>query len=343
MTWLKNSWYQAGWSNEIGSEGSLVRTILNEPILLFRQKDLHLTALLDRCPHRFAPLSAGRIEDGKVTCGYHGLAFGVSGICVGNPHGPITSAMRVKAYPVEERHTGIWIWMGDPDRADTTLIPDLSFIDDTPENGRISGYMPTTANYLLLADNILDLSHADYLHPTTLGGIMTGSKASTREVGDTVVAEWTSSGCVPPPAFRLAVPNGLADMWTQVVWSPPGVLVLSTAAMPAGAPRGADNESHTLHNMVPESATSTHYFFCQTRRYLIEDEAFTAKLRVMLRQAFENEDKPMLEKQQQRMDTDDLWSLNPILLPIDAGAVRARRKLSNLIEAERALTTSPTA
>lgn len=334
MTWLRNTWYQAGWCDEVRPGSPLVRTILEQPILFYRTSEGSVAALLDRCPHRFAPLSAGRIEGDRVMCGYHGLAFGPAGACVHNPHGPVTSRMRVKAYPVIERHTAIWIWMGDPEKADAARIPDLSFIDETPEAARIAGFMPTRANYQLLTDNILDLSHADYLHPTTLGGMMTGSKARSREEGDTVVAEWLSEGCDPPPAFKAMVPQGKADIWTEVVWQAPAVMVLGTAAKSAGVARTPADESYTLHNMVPETATTTHYFFCSTRRFLTNDENFTAYLRQALTQAFQGEDKPMLEKQQARMGTDDLWALEPILLPIDAAAVRVRRKLDRLIAAE---------
>ncbi|HWW65739.1 MAG TPA: aromatic ring-hydroxylating dioxygenase subunit alpha [Sphingomonadaceae bacterium] len=334
MKWLRNAWYQAGWGAELKPGEPLARTILGEPILFYRTQDDSVAALFDRCPHRFAPLSAGRIGEGAVTCGYHGLAFGPDGACVRNPHGPITSRMRVQAYPVAERHTALWIWMGEPGLADVALVPDLSFVDETPEAARIAGYMPTKANYQLLADNILDLSHADYLHPTTLGGMMTEAKARSWEEEGKVVAEWLSEGCEPPPAFKAMVPEGKADIWTQVVWSAPALMVLGTAAKPAGIARTAEDEAFTLHNMVPETATTTHYFFCSTRRFLPHDADFSALLRQTLTQAFEREDKPMLEKQQARMGTDDLWSLEPILLSTDAPAVRARRRLDRLIAEE---------
>ena len=176
MSWLRNAWYQAGWGEELIVGEPLARTILNEPILIWRAGGGEIAALLDRCPHRFAPLSAGRIERDRVTCGYHGLSFGSNGARVHNPHGAVTSAMRVRAFPVEERHSAIWIWMGDADKADPAGIPDLSFIDETPESARLRIYLPTRANYQLIVDNIMDLSHADYLHPTTLGGMMTGPK-----------------------------------------------------------------------------------------------------------------------------------------------------------------------
>ena len=336
--WLRNCWYQAGWASEVTENAPLTRTILDEPILFWRGADGRVAALFDRCPHRFAPLSAGRITNDGVTCGYHGLAFGRDGTCIANPHAPITSRMAVKAYPVAERHDALWVWMGDAAGADPGLIPDLGFIDETPERARVTMYLPTRANYQLIVDNSMDLSHADYLHPTSLGGIMTTAKATTREAGDKIVAEWFSPDCVPPPAFKPTIPPGAnADIWTEVTWQAPALMVLGTAAKPAGVPRTRDDEAYTLHNMVPETATTTHYFACATRRFLIDDEAFGAMLRGALEQAFVQEDKPMLEAQQARMGTSDLWSLGPILLPIDAGAVRARRKLDALIASERAL------
>lgn len=336
MTWLRNCWYQAGWADEVAVDKPLTRTILGEPILFWLGGDAQVAAVADRCPHRFAPLSAGRVQGDVVTCGYHGLGFSRDGTCVANPHAPITASMRVKSYPTAVRHSAIWIWMGDPSAASMDDLPDLSFIDETPEQARIQMYMPTRANYQLIADNILDLSHADYLHPNSLGGIMTGAKATSREVDGKIIVEWKSNDCVPPPAFKPLVPPGSnADMWTEVVWQAPALMVLSTAATPPRVERAWKDESRTLHNMVPETETTTHYFACSTRRFHVEDEHFSAMLRGALEDAFVREDKPMLELQQQSMGSADLWSLGPMLLPIDAGAVRARRKLDVLIEAEQ--------
>jgi vanillate O-demethylase monooxygenase subunit len=72
---LKNVWYQAGWSRELDDAGQIARTIIGQPVLVFRNADGTPAAVVDRCPHRLAPLSAGRIADGVVTCGYHGLGF----------------------------------------------------------------------------------------------------------------------------------------------------------------------------------------------------------------------------------------------------------------------------
>lgn len=339
--WLKNCWYQAAWSDELSLGETLVRTILNEQILFMRAPDGAISALLDKCPHRFAPLSAGKVLDGVVTCGYHGLGFNGKGACVANPHGPITSAMKVRSFPLAERHEAIWIWMGDPDKADPNLIRDLSFIDETPASARIVGYMPTTANYQLISDNILDLSHADYLHPTTLGGMMSASKTKVGVKGDDVVVEWLAEACDAPPAFQPQVPSpAKADIWLEVHWSAPAIMVISGAAKPAGIPRSSADISETLHSMTPETTTRSHYFYCNTRRFETDNHALTSMLREAMAQAFVAEDKPMLEKQQARMRGDDFWEQKPLLLSIDNAAVRARRKLDSLISAEQDRTDS---
>ncbi|HVI62767.1 MAG TPA: Rieske 2Fe-2S domain-containing protein, partial [Bradyrhizobium sp.] len=85
-TYLRNAWYVAAWSDDLADGQLLSRTILKEPVVLFRKSDGHLAALQDRCPHRFAPLHMGKIIDGdRVQCPYHGLEFDSSGACVLNP------------------------------------------------------------------------------------------------------------------------------------------------------------------------------------------------------------------------------------------------------------------
>jgi vanillate O-demethylase monooxygenase subunit len=335
MHWLKNTWYQAGWVNEIPKEGLLARTFLNTPLVFFRDEEGKISALLDRCPHRFAPLSAGLITNGVVTCGYHGLAFNSTGTCTHNPHGKITPVMKVDAYRVEERHTAFWVWMGDQEKADPALIPDLSFIDETPEVARIYGYMPTKANYQLITDNILDLSHADYLHPATLGGMMTQSETECIEEGDSLFVSWTSIDRPASGAFLHDVPppnNG--DYWIDVLWQPPAVMSLRVLACIHGQKPDEINRSKTLHNMIPETENSTHYFFCSTRKRFADSAEFTEAIRVPIMQAFLDEDKPMLEKQQLRIGNNDFWDMQPRLLSIDKAAVMARRKLDAMIEAE---------
>jgi vanillate O-demethylase monooxygenase subunit len=244
--------------------------------------------------------------------------------------------MHVRSYPVEERHCAIWVWMGEPDRASASVIPDLSFIDETPEIARVTGYLPIAANYQLMSDNLLDITHADYLHPTRIGGAYTGAKVTSRQEADgKVYVEWFAENCEPPPTFKVSIPEGKADLWFDVLWQAPAVMVNMSAAVPSGAGKKPVDETYTLHNMVPETETASHYFYCATRRFLTEDVEFSNLVRDTTSYVFRHEDQPMLEGQQQRMGDGDFWSLSPILLASDAAAVRARRQLAHMIATER--------
>jgi vanillate O-demethylase monooxygenase subunit len=82
--YLRNSWYVTAWDYEISRE-PLARTILGEPVVLWRTDDGAAIAFEDRCCHRHAPLSAGKVHGDRLQCGYHGLTFDHTGLCVQVP------------------------------------------------------------------------------------------------------------------------------------------------------------------------------------------------------------------------------------------------------------------
>jgi vanillate O-demethylase monooxygenase subunit len=180
-----NQWYVAGFDDELKSGELLARTYLGENDLLFRTKDGAPRALADRRPHRFAPLSAGKLQVAALQCGHHGLAFDGSGACVHNPHGTIPKAACVRAYSVAERHRLLWIWMGEAALADAALIPDFGFND--PEHWAVStGTMVVDAPYELEVDNILDLSHIEFMHPLFGSEAVRRAEVKCEQDGDVV-------------------------------------------------------------------------------------------------------------------------------------------------------------
>lgn len=341
MTYLRHAWYVAGFADELATGRLLARTLLDEPLVFFRQPDGRVAALQDRCPHRFAPLSAGTLCDGgaALQCPYHGLRFDASGACVHNPHGSgvIPKAARVRPWAVAERDGLIWWWAGDAGGADESLIPDLSAVTGAPEHATIRGYLPTACDYRLLADNILDLTHADFLHAGSLGsGAITRAQAEVTDLGlRSVRIAWLSSGDQAPPAFdqHLREQGRPSDQWTEVTWTAPCVMQLHVGATLQGEPREHGVDTCNLHLATPETAGRTHYWYWSTRNFAISAEA-NAAIRPLIEFAFSQQDKPMLEAQQRRIGDAEFWSLKPVLLAGDAGAVRARRKLDALIAAE---------
>jgi phenylpropionate dioxygenase-like ring-hydroxylating dioxygenase large terminal subunit len=162
MAFLRNTWYVAMWSEQLAIGDVVSRTICDEPVAIFRKGDGGIAAIADQCSHRFAPLSKGNLCDDstKLECAYHGLQFDETGHCVHNPHGSgrIPQTLHVRAFPVVERHSIVWIWMGER-AANPDLIPDFSHLDDgAPGIVSKRDMMVIDVDYRLMVDNLLDLS-----------------------------------------------------------------------------------------------------------------------------------------------------------------------------------------
>lgn len=170
MAFLNDAWYVAGWSDEAKAGEMFHRTILEQRIVFFRTTDGSPVALRDRCPHRFVPLHLGRIRGDVVECCYHGLQFDCTGACVRNPHGDgqIPAAAKVRTYPVVDKHGMLWIWMGESAH-DASTIPDYSMLDTGAGYRTSRGRTLIEANYELMGENLLDLSHVPFLHTGLLG------------------------------------------------------------------------------------------------------------------------------------------------------------------------------
>src|SRR5258708_4974073 len=225
-TYLRNAWYVAAWSDDLGEEKLLSRTILKEPVVLYRKADGHVAALQDRCPHRFAPLHMGKVVGGdRIQCPYHGLEFDASGACALNPHGQnIPSRLRVRSFPVTEKHKAIWIWMGE--RApDLSKVPDFSVLDNVPEAYATKRDRITIkANYELIIDNLLDLSHTCFLHEGILGNADTvDADISVEQDGDDVVVARYAGNAAAPGLFAAPSPARpeRVDKFTRMPRMPP--------------------------------------------------------------------------------------------------------------------------
>lgn len=343
MPYLMNCWYVAAWDHEVTTEHPLGRTLLEQTLVLYRGETGTVHALADRCPHRFAPLHMGRVCGEAIRCAYHGLAFGPDGHCTHNPHGngAIPAAAKVRRYPAFEQDSLIWVWMGDAERADTASIPRFESLN--PQTHFVGkDYLHARANYQLEVDNIMDLSHIDYLHPATLGG-GTDKNAEVKVMQDghrVWSCRLARNERLSPEleARNRLEPGTRVDRWLDVRWDPPGVMELQVGFAPAGTPEPRSQGQARLfqHLFTPETGRTAHYWFGTSvpRSGGPQGESIVAEMVRFLRLPFETEDLPMLEAQQRQMGDAEFWALKPILLATDAAAVRARRVLDQLIADE---------
>lgn len=346
MTFLRNAWYCAGFSSGLAAGATRSLKMLGESVVLYRKDDGTIAALADRCPHRFAPLSMGKVVGGDLQCAYHGLRFNSSGQCTGNPHGDcsIPKAAVVRAYPALERHGALWVWMGDPQRASADQLPDFSEVEEREGWSRVEGYIHVRAHYELMNDNLLDLSHVPFLHPLLGGGGPPPSnmraKIAMEQQGDTVIAINEFDNMPNTPLYQMTWERGespvLVSMRANMRWNPPSLLFLDTGATVVDGARELGPSLPIAHWITPETETTTHYFWAQARNRFIGNEKMSIALQQGIDSAFRNEDELMIEACQRTMGTTDLNSLKPVLLQTDGPAMRARRILQQRIKEEEA-------
>ena len=334
---LKNCWYVVAWSGELGRT-LLERQICGESIVFYRTELGEPVGMSNLCPHRFAPLSAGRLIGDDIRCGYHGFRFGPSGGCTHSPliDGIIPAKMRIKRYAVIERHAMIWLWLGDADAADPDLIPDFS-CNDHPDFRRIDGMMEVRANYELISDNLLDLTHAEFVHEGILDSeALTRSKLETLQKGTTVWSNrWAHDGAAPP-AWAAAFGNydKPVDHWAYMRWDAPGNLLLDVGVCPVGGTRGEGVWLYGCDLVTPRDATSSWYFWSFVRNYAVDDAEVDAMWRSAIEIAFVGQDKPILEEQQRMIGDRSLDEMNPVMVAADVASTRARRIMKRLIAEE---------
>ena len=336
--YLRNAWYVAAWENEV-TRDLMPRMILGEPIVFFRTEDGRPVALEDRCCHRRAPLSVGHLIGDTLQCGYHGLLYDISGACIEVPsQQTVPPGARVRSYPIVDRHRWVWVWMGDPARADEDEIPDM-YWHESPEWVSISDRFHVQCNYQALIDIQLDQTHSKYVHPTSLandGAIQTPPKV-TREARAVHGARYMPKSD-PQPLFTKARRfNGETDVWITWTYRPPATITFDAGCADAGsgAFEGDRSQAVTIfnsHGITPETDKTTHHFWLSARNFAIEDDEMTKTL-TQFRDTF-LEDVAMVEAQQRAIQTDP--GAPVIDVNADSPTIQARNLLAKLIEEERA-------
>ena len=339
---LRNCWYVAAWDYEVHRLQLMRRILLDEPVVLYRKADGKPVALEDRCPHRHAPLSMGRVKGDHVECRYHGLTFAPDGACVRIPsQDTIPPTACVRSYPVVEKFHWIWIWMGDPALADPALIEDFHWLGDP--GWRFKGErLDVEGNYLLIVENLCDLTHLPFLHLTSLADTAIPPNdipVKTERNGNSVrVERWVLDTQVPP-YFRLLgnfKKDDRVDRWMHLEFSPPAMVRLDIGAAKAGsgARNGDRSQGVTTRNLnaiTPATARTSHYFWAQAQDFGLDDPTITDVDFQLVHGAF-MEDLAIISGQQQNIDlAPDAPRLN---LAADTGGLQARRIVERLIAQE---------
>jgi phenylpropionate dioxygenase-like ring-hydroxylating dioxygenase large terminal subunit len=165
---LRDYWYAVARSSDV-YPGPLAVTVLGEPLVLWRPVGGAVGAARDRCPHRDAPLSRGRVVEDGVQCPYHGWTFGASGICVRVPSLPpgraIPPTARLTTVHVTERYGLVWICLGTP----VAAIPAIPYDADAQFRRINTPVEVWHVSATRMTDNFLDIAHVSWVHTGTFG------------------------------------------------------------------------------------------------------------------------------------------------------------------------------
>ncbi len=335
---LRNVWQVAAFSREIVPGTPFARTLCNLPLVMYRTRVGKLVAMDDRCAHRNAPLSLGKVVGDTLQCGYHGACFDAAGKCVSVPGQAVISMhARVLSYPIVERHKLAWIWLGDAAKADPSLIPNISWMD-SPDWVCSEGYTNVAAHYQLLIDNLLDLSHETYVHGKTIGhDAVAESPASVEETAGQVIVNKDMPDCTPPPFYQHAgrfAPTDRVNRWQRTTFTPPAICVIDVGVTPLPPVReGAVRVGGQVINLItPETDTTSHYFWAFARDFRLDEPALTEYLRAAVEATFA-EDEVMLEAQQKRVNHPTAPSFD-VAFKSDIGPTRARKMVTRMLAVE---------
>ncbi len=343
----RNCWYVAGLSSEFEPETLTGHVICERPIVAWRTRDGDVVAYDDRCAHKRFPLSKGRLmEDGTLECAYHGLRYDVGGKCVmipSHPTGPISPQAQVAPFPVIEQDGLVWVWPGDPEKCEERKPP------RTPEAGSddwetvLVGPMDVPANYLLLIENLLDITHFYPLHDGNIGDIANSRIPIDLDEGEVdgnkfvkTIRE-TQNYEQPPYLVDWFHYNPVDREHTHCMQSPALTRVVMEVAPPGELHQGKDRGYVLLHTHTPVDARRHIWRVlvnCKADHMSAGDPNTSAAQRVagMFPGVIE-EDRWALDEQQKMFDY-PLEGYQEVFLKPDKGLRRARQIIQEMVREE---------
>jgi vanillate O-demethylase monooxygenase subunit len=343
---IRNAWYGAGFAHELDGDRLHAVEIIGEPLVLWRDTQGRVVAFEDRCAHRAAPLSMGRVEGDTLRCMYHGVLFDAQGRGVQVPGQPKPSdGMAMRRYAAHEQDGWLWVWMGDPAQADVALVPPA--FGRTDERWTLGGaHVDYVAHYELINDNLCDFSHVAYVHVNSFGGGQEGvvEQFAHRPTIEPLargirVTRWSEDSPAPPFLAGVDV-DGLLDLYMTYDYLVPGVLLMWTGLFPRGTARALQYAKPTLaplHSafssqvVTPIDARHTRYYFTWGPS-TAENRPFLKDIMVKLAATAFEEDRLMIEAQQRVLDRTPEVKMQPTVH--DRGPNLMRGVVRRLLEAE---------
>jgi len=336
-------WWVAATAREVTTK-PISRWLLEQHVVLFRTEGGEIAALEDRCPHRWAPLSRGRVVGDQIVCPYHGFRYNTRGACTLVPtQSRAPKTLQVRSYPVCERGGFVWIWMGDPERADPSLLPHIPWFDDPAQCKWQRYFGEVGCNYMLIQENVLDLTHITHLHADSLRQDDAPSPIPLPEqvkVGDQTVTFYLAFSDAPLAPFEgvaMGIEAGTRgnNRLSGTFASPACHVQESVTEVPNAQADPKSYHFYGLHCMTPITPRRSHYWQAHAQDYghgLVNFVEYTNSWT----EPVVKEDVEILEAIQESIDDGTHSdSAAEFLVASDRAVVEARRILKRMLDQER--------
>jgi phenylpropionate dioxygenase-like ring-hydroxylating dioxygenase large terminal subunit len=175
---VAEAWYPVAYVEDLDKALPTRFTLLDRGIVIWWDpKGECWRVFEDKCPHRLAPLSEGRVnEAGQLECPYHGWAFSGDGTCDHIPQQATdTEAQRSQracavALPATVKQGLLFVYPGKADHAPQVEVPIIGPVEEEPDGWVIlNTFRDLPYDALTLLENVLDASHIPYTHHKTVG------------------------------------------------------------------------------------------------------------------------------------------------------------------------------
>ena len=334
---LHEHWYVAGLTEEFGRD-PMARTLLEKSIVFYRTEAGELVALQNRCLHRSYPLSESTLSGDNIVCGYHGIEYSPQGEIKSVPCQTQCPRGKLRKYPTKELGPLVFIWMGSPDNADESKLPDLRYLENT---GYLSIYDAKyiEGNYLLMQDNLNDLTHFIFIHANTFGAAensidetflehpveyeeRNGVTGCYRIIDNTDLVQHDLS-----PDQRAVVGDRKLRNRNGGVSHAPGVWLGENFVYVDNPAPGHPEcyRSYINHFVTPEKHDTCHYWYSITSDFMKPDPEFAAASNQFVGAAFEED--VVAVNHMQKLLAGDRSEHKEISINGDRSAVLFRRKI----------------
>jgi len=344
---IRNAWYVAGLSDQFPANPTKPqkRVLTGTPLVMWRNHDGDIVAFDGRCSHKRFPLWEGTLlESGNLQCAYHGWCYGADGVCAEVPSQTDvrrSTAMNLIPYPVVEQDGLVWVWPGDASASHSTAAPRAPELGENPEcEYVVSDKIALRANWRLLIENLLDITHFFPLHDGNIGDrenseipvdLIDRVNAGNREVG----TSRTVQNYRLPPYYQRWFGYEVVDREHTHVMLGPGLVRVELRVAPPGELGTPSEKGYVLYHTTTcvDAANLEWYWIMATKAGLTSPAVPDERLVDLIAKEFPEvvaQDEWALVKQQEMFELSIGAEYRETNVRSDIAVVRARRVLAAL-------------